>query len=410
MIPRHAQRGAGALGVVALLLLVASVAILYLNRHLLLEHRGSANQWHAAMAFEAAEAGLSWMQDRLNHPSLLDAQCRPATIGSDSGTDFRARHLPSDTLPGPSAGCALPGGALACACPAASLAAADTARFAVRLAPEAGKGVVRAQALGCAADNAPCSWSAPDHPDADARAQLSVALRPVDLLPVLPAAALTCAGDCRLLEQARLRNERIAGQGLAAHTGGALDRAPGTQVLGLPGAPQADASAEHDSTLTAAAGTPCQAEALFEHLFRQSLAGYARSPLTWHLPCAADADCASAIRAAHAQGWRAFYLPAGTRLAGDEAIGSPEAPVALVTPGPLDVGGTPTLHGLLFARETGINASDGGAARVLGAVVACASHRQGGHSEVAHDADILARLREALRAYQRVPGSWRDAP
>jgi hypothetical protein len=46
----------------------------------------------------------------------------------------------------------------------------------------------------------------------------------------------------------------------------------------------------------------------------------------------------------------------------------------------------------------------------VGASVGCASHHQGGQSEVSRDADTLARLREVTRAYQRVPGSWRDAP
>jgi hypothetical protein len=401
--------------VIAMLLLIAAIAVLYLNRHLLIEHRTSASQWHGAVASEAAEAGLDWVQDRLNHPGWLDAQCQPATLAT-GGTDFRASHLPTGALPAPGAGCRLPGGPLDCACPAgqsagAGAGAGDTvARFSVRLVPETGSDAIRAQALGCAADQAPCDLATPDPADADARTLLSVALRPVPLLPSLPTAALTCAGDCRLLEQASLSNQQASGQGLAAHSAGALSRGVGTQLRGLPGTPLADATVENDLALASAAGTPCNAEALFEHLFQQGLAGYARSPLTRHLSCPADADCGPTIRAAHALGWRAFYLPAGARLGGGEPIGSPEAPVALVTPGALSIENAPSIHGLLFSNDTRVNTGDGGAAHIVGASVGCASHHQGGQSEVSRDADTLARLREVTRAYQRVPGSWRDAP
>ena len=413
-MPRHLkvhERGAGALGVIAMLLLIAAVAMLHLNRHLLIEHQTSAGLWHGAVASEAAEAGLDWTLDRLNYPGQLDAQCQPANQ-LDGGIDFRASHLPKGTLPAPSAGCRLPGGPLACACPADSWSwpGGDTARFSTRLVPETGSDAVRAQALGCAADPAPCDLAAPNHPDADARTALSVALRLVPLLPSLPAAALTCAGHCQLTEHASLRNEQVGGQGIAANTTGALSRTVDTQVRGLPGSPLAEATVGNDSTLASAAGTPCKTEALFEHLFQQGLAGYARSPLTRHLSCPVDGDCGASIRQAHALGWRAFYLPEGARLSSGEATGSPEAPVALVSPGRLTIDGSPTLHGLLFASDTRVNTSDGGSARIVGAVVGCTSHHQGGHSEVAHDADTLARLREATRAFQRVPGSWRDAP
>ncbi len=415
-MPKHltthrAQRGAGVLGVVALLLLIALVVVLYLNRHLLLAHQSSAHQWRDAVAVESAEAGLSWAQDRLNHPGQLDAQCRPATLVV-GGAVFRAGHLPTGSQPAPSAGCRLPGGALDCACPAGDQVwVGDTVpRFAVRLVPETGSDAIRAHALGCTADHGPCDLNIPAPPDADARASLSVALRLVPLLPSLPAAALTCGSDCRLLEQASLRNDQIAGLGLAAHTATTLVRAPGAQVSGLPGAPEANASVENDQALASATGNPCNAETLFSHLFQQSLAAYARSPLTHYLPCRPDTDCGTVIRQAHALGWRAFYLPTGAQLTGSETFGSPDAPVALVTPGTLTLDNGPSVHGLIFANDTFINASDGGATRVRGAAVSCSSHRQGGQSEVAHGADTLARLREITRAYQRVPGSWRDAP
>lgn len=408
---RRTQHGAGVLGVIAMLLLIALVVVLYLNRHLLLAHQSSSNQWRAAVAVESAEAGLSWMQDRLNHPGQLDAQCKPATLVA-GGTDFRTSHQPTGTAPAVSAGCRLPGGSLECACPTANQTwGADTAaRFLVRLTPEADTDTLRAQALGCAPDTSACDQTTASHLDTDARAWMSVALRPAPLLPALPAAALTCAGECHLLEQARVRNDQIVGLGLAVHTATALTRAPSTQVLGLPGAPQAVAGLENDQTLASAAGAPCNDEALFGHLFGQSLAAYARSPLTRHLHCPTDNDCSAAIRQAHALGWRAFYLPSGALLTSGEAIGSADGPVALVTPGSLTIDNAPSVYGLLFAHDTFINASDGGAAQIRGATISCHHHRQGGQSEVAHEVDTLIRLRDSTRAFQRVPGSWRDAP
>ena len=52
------QRGVGSLAITTLLLLAASIVVLYLNRSVIFEQRTSANQMRAASAHEMAEAGL----------------------------------------------------------------------------------------------------------------------------------------------------------------------------------------------------------------------------------------------------------------------------------------------------------------------------------------------------------------
>ena len=74
------------LGLLAALLL----AVLFVNRGLLLEMRMASNQARATQAFEAAEAGVEWALAMLNDPARLGADCRAEATASGS---FRDRHL-----------------------------------------------------------------------------------------------------------------------------------------------------------------------------------------------------------------------------------------------------------------------------------------------------------------------------
>jgi len=56
----RSERGAAALIVTMVLLLVSSLVVLYVNRNLIFEQRSAANQYRAAQAFEASEAGVEW--------------------------------------------------------------------------------------------------------------------------------------------------------------------------------------------------------------------------------------------------------------------------------------------------------------------------------------------------------------
>ncbi len=93
----HRQRGAAALAVTLLLFFAMCLVAAYANRGLLLEQRASANQYRAAQAFEAAEAGIEWAIAQLNQPQRINGQCLPSADATDASFRERFVHFRVDT-------------------------------------------------------------------------------------------------------------------------------------------------------------------------------------------------------------------------------------------------------------------------------------------------------------------------
>src|SRR6218665_1164133 len=87
--------GGGSLAILMVLLLGATLVLLYANRAMMFEQRASAQQVRAALALQAADAGVAWTLAQLNQPHVIDAQCAPAAAAAASAT-FAQRHLRSD--------------------------------------------------------------------------------------------------------------------------------------------------------------------------------------------------------------------------------------------------------------------------------------------------------------------------
>jgi len=178
-VHRFDQRGAVTLAVTLALLMAMLITLLAANRHLLLEWRQSANQVHAATAFEAAEAGLDWATAMLNHDARIGSDCRPSPLSTQR---FRERHLDTsvaDFTPRASTSACTRGEAgWVCACPdgTAAAAASGDAAFELRFEPGGTPGQVHLKAIG-------------RHRDATAQHAALLALQPA--LPYPPATALT---------------------------------------------------------------------------------------------------------------------------------------------------------------------------------------------------------------------------
>lgn len=96
--------------VTAVVVLIATVVAIYLNRPLIAEQRASTNAYQAARAAEAASGGLTWALAHLNAPS--------ATAGACGAYALRRRALEDVASPAPwKAACELTAqGLLACGC------------------------------------------------------------------------------------------------------------------------------------------------------------------------------------------------------------------------------------------------------------------------------------------------------
>lgn len=416
MKPRHASgtpravRGAAALTVVAILLFLLTLALLFVNRGLLVEQKTSASQYRSARALEAAEAGLDWAAARLNDLRTIGSACTPDI----TGTAFRARYLSHeashDVSPDGSPGFAPPPDAivacrladpLVCHCPAPGTPItlpADDGHPHFRVQFDALPGepeAVQLTAWGCSSAGRPC-LTEPAH-EAEAHAVLQVTLTASSSLGWLPAAALTTGGPTALAASATLRNHDFASGGLLLHAGAAL--AGPTPILDtLPGTPAMQALRQDDPALRTAA---LSAETWFAAALGRPLTSFRTAPTT-HVVQGASAEArAQALLDAHDAGLRHFWVegdlafPSGTRL------GSAEAPVAVVSDHALQLATGTVVHGLLHTAS-----QQWEAVTLHGAVLAREHFHGQGPLRIEYDAALLATLQRHSASLLRVPGSW----
>ncbi|MET0348376.1 MAG: hypothetical protein ABW067_01195, partial [Rhizobacter sp.] len=194
-------RGGAALPVVltvaGLLLLLAGLV----HGHLLTSQRLAANQHHAAIAAEAADAGIDWMLGRLNAGTPVDARCRPEAGSTTPPFRDTFAGLPDEhgawSPPSAPAACAIHD-TWDCRCPAAAPSAPaprdvpPRAAFSVQLLDGAPPDVMKLTATGCSGWALACGG--PPAVDADARARVSVSVAHLPALAHAPAAALTVHG------------------------------------------------------------------------------------------------------------------------------------------------------------------------------------------------------------------------
>ncbi|QTQ30506.1 pilus assembly PilX family protein [Aromatoleum bremense] len=88
----------------------------------------------------------------------------------------------------------------------------------------------------------------------------------------------------------------------------------------------------------------------------------------------------------------------------NQDIGSADKPVVLVVDGDLDLSGSPTIFGIVFVRG---NLTQSGSATIRGAVLITGSVDADGSLNVIYDPDAIGGAGNA-GSYASLPGSWRD--
>ena len=404
MNTRRAAQGLASLGIVVVLLVAASLVVLYANRVLIFEQRASANQVRSAQAFEAAEAGIEWALALLSHPGPLDGQCRP-TDASGART-LRERLLLVDAgtgrvSAGPAqAGCTRSaGGPWQCSCPdngGPAWPPGEPAANAFNLRVEAGQraGSFGLVAAGCANATGPCAPGT-----ADAQAQVGIVLASLPLLAHPPGAALMAGGSIELGAGTLLSNTEPASGGVTAAAGGTISRDPAAQLISLPGRPGPASIVADDASL--------QEAPLFTQVLGLAPATYRDLPGVKVLDC--GAGCRSRdISAAWASGRQpVLWVDGGLTLDADVPLGSAESPLLLVVDGPLRLIGAQEPWGLVLARSVAWDHAGGGIARLRGALVAQDGVALAGGVQLMFDAGVLAKLAQ-LGTFVRVPGAWHD--
>lgn len=459
---RRRQRGVGALAVTSLLLLAASIVVLYLNRSVIFEQRTSANQMRAASAHEIAEAGLEWAIGMFNRGNPINAACN---LDTTSSTSFRSRYVvfPTDSngvpvtakdapiYPNALPGCSVEidpandaGNSLTCDCPATGTAevglGSGAPHFTVRFEPEQDSQdptdstkfdweTVRITAIGCiAATNActpPGRGVAAETTGADAVAITSVAVK---LRPPMVGgafAALSCGGGCNVGGSYDIVNTSVAANGILIAAGGDITRNPGTRYQTIPGLPIENALIKHDQAMRelAESDPDCSKSAMFQNYFGSTIDEYRNAPTTKVIQCSTAKDCGTQTLQAYKEGARTFYYGHKDNPALDPqwgvsfnsssgfpggALGSANDPIILVTSGAFNINGNITVNGVIYSNSANVNDLGTGTADITGAIITCNDHQNNGGGKLTYSDVVMGYLNRTTGALVKVPGSWRD--
>lgn len=419
----HRQRGVAALAVTLLLFFAMCLVAAYANRGVLFEQRAAANQYRAAQAFEAAEAGIEWAIALLNQPQRIDALCLPSADATevsfrerfvqsafDTGRLAPVRWMSGATPVALQAVCVRAAAGWSCSCPSnglPSFGAVDAddglphPAFAVQFSAEAQPGVIRITSTGCSSADGPCRPGAAGHPDATAHLQVVLGLLPG--LRVAPTAALTAQGSVDVGTAALgVHNLDVASGGTTVRAGGSLIGS----ALRLSTAPGGAAGASVSAPDAALASL--DSDRLFASHFGVDKASWNSHAAVQAIDC--RSECAVRVAAAidGVAANRMVSITGDARLTGPVTLGSPAQPVVLVVDGTLTLSGDLTLYGLVYATDIRWDDSSGPQARVRGALISASTYRGNGAPDLHYDAAMLRALQRHTGSYARVPGSWRD--
>ena len=441
---RHAQRGVAALAVTLMLFFAMTLTAAYANRGLWVEQRASANQYRAAQAFEAAEAGLEWATAQLNDPHRINARCQRS--GSAGDASFRSRYLQVDSISGQhtaltwlrggtavalQAACVrrADGGGWACSCPvngepnvdsaALDAAAADATEsaavqpaFIVQFTDVAQAGLVRITSIGCASASGACRPGPADqdtdhvsrHTDATSTVHAVLGLLPG--LSMAPRAALTAKGTVDAGTAALgVDNADAASGGVTVHAGGDL-RGAALQLTTAPGGIASASAASHDRALAARSN-----DRLFATYFGVDKATWKNHAAMQTLRCTGDCAAAVAHAIEHTDSNHLVWLEGDAQFDGPATLGTPADPVVIVVSGRATLHGALRLHGVLYASEVLCDDAAGASgvpAQTHGAVVSESDFSAHAAAQVNYDAAVLRALQTQTGSFARVSGSWRD--
>jgi hypothetical protein len=416
---RRHIKGTGTLAMLLILLLAASLMLLYANRALIFEQRSAANQWRATQAFEAAEAGRNWVIAQLNQRGEIDATCQPVAAAGTAAANnrFRQRYLSVDAATGrfspavaAAPGCAVTDNDWRCHCPVsgnASLSAAadtETPAFSLRLSAGPTPGSLRVDVTGCSHVGVGCGGSAP----VDATAQVQFMLATLSALARPPAATLSSGGTLTLQSGVSVANTDPASGGTTVSTGGLLQLAPEVRLIGPAGSlGGADSAVSADAQFLDGSGALLPDERLFAQVFALSRSSYRDLPTVQVLSCQSGCS-ATEVDSAIASGARLIWIDGTLRLSSSPSWGTDVAPLLLIIDGSAQIDGQLQFTGLLHARSLSWNNPNAAVGTLRGAVVTTGSLQASGALQLVRDAEVLSRLAQAEGAFIPVPGSWRD--
>jgi hypothetical protein len=417
--PRNTSLGGITILTCTLLMALISMAILYLNRGIISDQQIASNQTRAAIAAEAAEAGIEWAIGMLNAPNTVDGSCNlhPTT----AAIAFRDIYALAATTPSTAPSCKIftqnRPTTLQCSCPnpsPATLTNNALPGFSVLFNKIASDpDVLEIVATGCSEFSGVCSMNhiaSSNTPDAIARIQTLVKLRP--LLRSSPSAAMTCAGIC-FIEPGTLSitNTSMAANGILVNAGASAPQLPASAIT-LPGTPPENAIITGDTSLSQleASDPTCARGEVFKAFFGTSIDDYKNSPSVFPLPVCAGTACETAIKQAIIDGWRNFYFPDGIHIVSTTSLGNQNDPITIVADGISSIGinphGNADIFGLLFFNRGVSIQGTAGDMKIRGGLMSCSDIYATGNLSIIYDYSVVNAARRTAGLYTKIPGSW----
>ena len=433
-VARPLPRGAASLIVVMVLFFLLSLVAAYTGRNLIFEQRTSVNQFRAAQAFEAADAGVEWALAMLNGGRIIN-NCLEATA-TTAETSFRQRYLNIDPVTGmvtprmTAAGgmmtpsCVFNGTNWVCSCPndaalvtVAGLGSGIYPAFRIRFVSTnvARPGVIGIESQGCTRLDVACLGFPATALESEGRALVTafIGLKPALATP--PAAALTVSGTVAAGAVVNAYNTEADRGGLAFHVGnpgGAVIDISGFTLRGLPGTPSSAAAVLTDTSLTALTAAPNR---ILPTILGTWPNTYQNQPAVVVPFVCPPGDCRVALASQVALNpGRIFWIQGDLILSTAGDIGSlpdpanPSAagPAMLVVTGRVRVTPplVPRIFGFVYSQDGDWlgNVQIQGAAFIEGNLGATA----------APTVNLVGSVMDAMRmqsgSFVRIPGSWKD--
>lgn len=358
------QHGAATLAIALVLLFAISFITLFASRAMIFEQRTSINQYRAAQAFEAAQAGMELGLANLNVASLRNTYIRDTN--SDGIVD-PATNTIDGSLPG-----------------------ALNYRIAYTNPTTGNLKLLRITSTGCADGCSPCTSSC------TSRATVGQLVRLQSMLASAPTAALTAKGDVSLSGSATVTNTDTVTNGTTVHAGGSISFGGSSRPVTIPGAPPASSLASNDTTLSSLSGN-----AFFESYFGNSKATV-QSAAT---PIACSGVCNSQLGGLTGQ---TIWVTGETEINSGVIIGSASAPVILIVDGNLQITGGATVYGVVYCTALTWDNTGGGTSQIIGATLAEGNFTATGDPNPTYDPSVLQNLQNNLGVFAKIAGSWSD--
>jgi PilX N-terminal len=445
------QRGAAALAVSIVLLVVMTLVGFFVNRGMIFEQRTSANQYRATKAFEMAEAGLEWAVAQLNAEAPITAapSCA-ATTGAATNT-FAARYLTIGpgglgvVANGRASGSIAANGSVTPSCPlpgnAATLGGAGEPRFMVEFSKV---GVtdpwsVRIISRGCTNAGNYCTDGTTTQPSPDGVAVVSAIYKMLPALPLAPGAGLVAGGSAQTGGNFRVINDKdYPSNGITINSGSVVNLGNGTEVQTIGGTHPRASILDNDPSLRNLTNADGNGETMFQSFMGDTYSQFQSNPKTWIITsgtcaaavasrctsCGGGVACGTAVMDAYTnKGVEKFWADTPVQFASsnrpavsaenpDRSFGTSARPLIIGSSSSIDFNGAIVAYGMFYASTA--TATDNyvmvgtGSATVVGAIVTRGNFVKGaGSLNLVYDAKMFT-PQQNFGLMVRLPGSWRD--